>query len=93
MGCNSQPDSQSESPDSAEGWLWNLECGVHSDFICVNGGGAGGGHGLSRQISLPLTGSSKGDQVTEPTHQDALRTETTKNYCKSCFPMFSSCCM
>jgi hypothetical protein len=84
MGCNSQPDSQSENPDSAEGWLWNLECAVHTDFICVNRGE----HGLSRQISLPLTGSSKGDQVTEPTHQDALGTETAKNYCKSCFPVF-----
>jgi hypothetical protein len=87
MGCNSQPDSQSEDPESAEGWLWNLECAVHTDFICVNWGE----HGLSRQISLPLTGSSKGDQVTEPTHQHALRTDTAKYYCKSCFPVFSSC--
>jgi len=46
----------------------------------------GGEHGLSRQISLPLTGSSKGDQVTEPTHQDALRTDTAKKLLQKLFP-------
>ncbi len=82
MGCNSQPDSQSENPDSAEGMVMESRmCSAHRFYLCE-----WGEHGLSRQISLPLTGSSKGDQVTEPTHQDAFRTDTAKKLLQKLFP-------
>jgi hypothetical protein len=39
MGCNSQPDSQSENPDSAEGMIMESRmCSAHRFYLCEWGG-------------------------------------------------------
>ncbi len=57
-------------------------CSAHRFYLCEGGGT----WTVKTKISLPLTGSSKGDQVTEPTHQDALRTDIAKKLLQKLFP-------